>query len=127
MNWTQTAKEIEADEGLRFHAYKDTEGVTTIGVGRNLESVGISEDEARYLFSNDLRRAYGECLRRIPIFPYSSSPVSATRRRPPRSRPEPTASCGNPSPVRISGPAFVACSMPPTDALEIDDGATAAR
>lgn len=70
MNWKDTAKQIEADEGIRFHAYRDTEGVITIGVGRNLESVGISEDEARYMFQNDLRRAHGECQRRIPIFPY---------------------------------------------------------
>ena len=44
-------------EGLKLKPYKDTVGKLTIGVGRNLEDVGISEDEAMYLLENDIKRA----------------------------------------------------------------------
>jgi lysozyme len=43
-------------EGERFRPYLDTVGVLTIGIGRNL-NVGISKQESRFLFSNDLARA----------------------------------------------------------------------
>jgi len=42
------------DEGLRLTAYKCTAGKTTIGVGRNLDDVGISAEEADMLLQNDL-------------------------------------------------------------------------
>lgn len=45
------------DEGLRLKPYKDTVGKTTIGVGRNLDDVGISRDEAIHLLDNDIERA----------------------------------------------------------------------
>jgi len=45
------------DEGLRLKPYKDTVGKLTIGVGRNLDDVGISKDEALYLLENDIQRA----------------------------------------------------------------------
>ena len=43
-----------AEEGLRLTAYKCTVGKTTIGVGRNLDDVGISAAECDVLFNNDL-------------------------------------------------------------------------
>lgn len=43
-------------EGLRLKPYRDTVGKLTIGVGRNLDDVGISEAEALDLLSNDLAR-----------------------------------------------------------------------
>lgn len=46
-------------EGLRLKPYKDSVGKLTIGVGRNLEDIGISETEAIFLLENDIRRAYG--------------------------------------------------------------------
>lgn len=45
------------DEGLRLKPYKDTVGKLTIGVGRNLSDVGISEAEAMVLLSNDVQEA----------------------------------------------------------------------
>ena len=45
------------DEGLRLKPYRDTVGKLTIGVGRNLDDVGISEDEALYLLNNDIKKA----------------------------------------------------------------------
>jgi lysozyme len=44
-------------EGLRFAPYECTEGYLTIGVGRNLQTVGISEDEAMLMLQNDIKRA----------------------------------------------------------------------
>lgn len=41
-------------EGIRLRAYKDSLGKITIGVGRCLETEGISEEEAMYLLKNDV-------------------------------------------------------------------------
>ena len=43
-------------EGLVCNTYKCSEGKLTIGVGRNLEANGISEDEALYMLDNDIER-----------------------------------------------------------------------
>lgn len=42
------------DEGLRLHPYRDSVGKLTIGVGRNLDDVGISNSEAALLLDNDI-------------------------------------------------------------------------
>ncbi len=39
-------------EGMRLNAYKDTVGKWTVGVGRNLDDKGITEDEFQYITSN---------------------------------------------------------------------------
>lgn len=41
-------------EGLRLKPYRDTVGKLTIGIGRNLDDKGISEDEALFLLRNDI-------------------------------------------------------------------------
>ena len=56
MNLDQLIKDLERDEGVRLKPYLDTVGKTTIGVGRNLTDVGISEDEADYLLHSDIAR-----------------------------------------------------------------------
>ena len=43
-------------EGLRTFPYKCSEDKLTIGIGRNLEANGITEDEAMYLLDNDIKR-----------------------------------------------------------------------
>tara|TARA_Y100001970_G_scaffold256633_1_gene334546 strand:- start:1832 stop:2260 length:429 start_codon:yes stop_codon:yes gene_type:complete len=43
-------------EGMELKAYKDTVGKITIGVGRNLDDVGISGEEAMILLKNDIQR-----------------------------------------------------------------------
>jgi len=48
------AKLIAQHEGCRRFPYRDTKGILTIGVGRNLEDCGISRDEALYLLGNDI-------------------------------------------------------------------------
>lgn len=44
-------------ESMRLRPYLDTKGKITIGVGRNLEDVGISSDEALYMLDKDILRA----------------------------------------------------------------------
>ena len=48
------------DEALRLRPYECSAGKLTIGVGRNLEDVGRTEEEAIHLLRNDLKRVYGE-------------------------------------------------------------------
>ena len=40
---------LVAHEGLRLQVYKDTLGIDTIGIGRNLEGRGISEEELDWM------------------------------------------------------------------------------
>lgn len=57
MDIDKLAVELERDEGLRLRPYKDTVGKLTVGIGRNLDDVGISEDEARQMLHNDILRS----------------------------------------------------------------------
>mgnify|MGYP000167814167 CR=1 FL=1 len=51
------------DEGVKAHPYTDSVGILTIGVGRNLEDVGLRQDEIDYLLTNDIRVAMLDCKR----------------------------------------------------------------
>ncbi len=51
---------LKRDEGSRRFPYKDSLGTLTIGVGRNLDDVGLSDDEIEYILMNDIRRATEE-------------------------------------------------------------------
>jgi lysozyme len=53
-------------EGLELSLYKCTGDKWTIGVGRNLDDRGITEDEARYLLKNDIAIVEEELLRVKP-------------------------------------------------------------
>ena len=44
-------------EGCRLKPYKCTAGKLTIGYGRNLDDVGISQAEANYMFERDFAKA----------------------------------------------------------------------
>lgn len=59
-------KHLAAEESEVLHAYTDSEGYTTIGVGRMIDlrkKGGISQDESRYLLRNDIRKFQSECER----------------------------------------------------------------
>jgi lysozyme len=45
------------DEGLKLMPYTDVTSHITIGVGRNLTDIGITNAEAMYLLANDIGRA----------------------------------------------------------------------
>lgn len=47
-------EQIKRDEGFRAHPYRDSVGKWSIGYGRNLEDVGISQVEGDYLLQNDI-------------------------------------------------------------------------
>lgn len=53
-------KMLVTHEGLRLKPYLCTSGKLTIGVGRNLDDVGITEEEALYLLKNDVVRVLQE-------------------------------------------------------------------
>lgn len=55
-------------EGLELKAYKCTAGKITIGVGRNVEELGITHDEAMYLLSNDIERVVAELKANVPAY-----------------------------------------------------------
>lgn len=59
-------KDPRAGEGLRLHPYTDTRGFASIGYGRNLIGVGISQDEADYLLRNDLSRVGADLAKWLP-------------------------------------------------------------
>jgi lysozyme len=47
-------EQLVRHEGLRLTVYDCPAGYKTIGVGRNLEGKGITEEEALYLLENDI-------------------------------------------------------------------------
>jgi lysozyme len=51
---------LKRHEGLRLKPYHCSAGKLSIGFGRNLDDMGISEDEALYLLQNDIDRCYSE-------------------------------------------------------------------
>jgi lysozyme len=50
-------QQLKVDEGVRARLYKDSLGIWSIGVGRNLEAKGLSPDEIDYLLDNDMAEA----------------------------------------------------------------------
>lgn len=60
MNIDRLTDQLVRDEGLRLKPYTDTVGKITIGIGRNLDDVGISESEARYLLKNDITKVVSQ-------------------------------------------------------------------
>lgn len=53
-------------EGLRLKPYKDIYGRTTIGVGRNLDGKGITEQEAWFLMQNDIDESIEDLKKIFP-------------------------------------------------------------
>ena len=62
-------------EGLVLRAYECSAGYTSIGIGRNLDSRGITEDEAMYLLNNDIDSVYKDLDRHLSI--WRSYPIEA--------------------------------------------------
>lgn len=58
--------ELIRDEGIRLRPYKDSVGKLTIGVGRNLDDVGISAEEANRLLDADIDRAAAALDKALP-------------------------------------------------------------
>lgn len=59
-------EQLIRDEGIVLHPYTDTVGKVTIGVGRNLTDVGITQAEATYLLVNDIQNATDHLAKALP-------------------------------------------------------------
>lgn len=68
MNRAKLREQLKRHEGLRLKPYKDTVGKLTIGVGRNLDDVGISYQEADALLESDISRVEDAVVRAIPEY-----------------------------------------------------------
>lgn len=69
----QIAEYVKGHEGESLKPYYCTANKLSIGIGRNLEDRGISQDESLYMFNNDLRlaisdlqRVFGSDLKSLP-------------------------------------------------------------
>jgi len=65
---TKLEDQLIIHEGYRQFPYKCTADRLTIAIGRNLDDVGITQDEARYLLKNDIRHARSQCELAFPWF-----------------------------------------------------------
>jgi len=65
---SQLTDMLTRHEGVRLKPYHDTVGKLTIGIGRNLDDVGISRDEAEYLLTNDVNDALAALRGAFPWF-----------------------------------------------------------
>lgn len=66
MNMDKLIKDLKRDEGLRLKPYRCSEGKLTIGIGRNIQDVGITEEEANILLANDILRCERDLDTRLP-------------------------------------------------------------
>lgn len=67
MTDAEMMKWLKRCEGFHTHPYLDTSHKVTIGYGRNLDSNGITLDEANYMLKNDLEIVKRD-LERLPWF-----------------------------------------------------------
>ena len=66
MKLDSLTSQLISDEGIRLKPYRDSLGVLSIGIGRNLDDVGITQDEAMLLLQNDIRKAYADLTTALP-------------------------------------------------------------
>ena len=70
MNKTKLAEQLKKHEGMRLKPYTDTVGKLTLGIGRNLEDKGITEQEALFMLNNDVDYFYAKLDKRLTWFKY---------------------------------------------------------
>ena len=63
MNVERLISQLRFHEGVEHKVYKDSVGIETIGVGRNLVDRGLSEDEIDYLLKNDIEIVLEEIVK----------------------------------------------------------------
>jgi lysozyme len=66
MNIEAMREELLLDEGLKLKPYRCTAGKLSIGVGRNLDDLGISRAEALLMLDNDIQCTATELDARLP-------------------------------------------------------------
>lgn len=65
INREMLIEDLLRDEGLKLKPYKDSKGILSIGVGRNLEADGINQEEAYFLLKTDI----DECIQSLSNYP----------------------------------------------------------
>lgn len=55
MNEELLEQELTRDEGKRSKVYRDSMGIWSAGIGRNMQDKGLSEDEMLFMLRNDIR------------------------------------------------------------------------
>ena len=65
---TKLQKQLTLHEGVRLKPYRCTAGKLTIGIGRNLDDVGITQDEAMLMLRTDIARALSGVRTELPWF-----------------------------------------------------------
>lgn len=65
MNKAKLAEQLKKHEGIKLKPYTDTVGKLTLGIGRNLEDKGITEQEALFMLNNDVDYFYNKLCQRI--------------------------------------------------------------
>ncbi len=65
---TTLQSQLIEDEGYRQFPYKDTVGKLTIGIGRNLDDVGITRNEALIMLSNDIEKVRYALTEKLSFF-----------------------------------------------------------
>lgn len=68
MNAARLKLQLVRNEGIRLKPYLDTAGKLTIGVGRNLDDVGITNLEAKMLLENDIERVESDLRVHLPLY-----------------------------------------------------------
>lgn len=68
INKQRLVEQLKIHEGVKLKPYHCTADKLTIGVGRNLDDVGISEEEASYLLENDIKKCQEQCNAQFPWF-----------------------------------------------------------
>jgi lysozyme len=76
-NREELIEQLVDHEGLELNVYKDSLGIETIGIGRNLVDRGITKEEAYYLCNNDISIIELELMAEFPIV----SDLDAVRQR----------------------------------------------
>ena len=61
--------QLRLHEGAETKPYQCTAGYLTIGVGRNIEERGLSDDEIDYILNNDVNIATDELVRTFDWYP----------------------------------------------------------
>lgn len=74
MDLENLVNDLIRDEGLKLKPYRCTSDKLTIGIGRNIEDNGITEDEARFLLQNDISRCVEELDNNLPWWPLLPDP-----------------------------------------------------
>lgn len=60
--------QLRTDEGVRDRPYRDSVGKLTIGIGRNLDEVGVNAGEIELMLENDMTRAEAASSRLVLNF-----------------------------------------------------------